>query len=122
MTSRWIVALMSLVSSVAIAGVEANVATRAELESVKGVGTVLAEQIVVERQKRPFKDWADMIDRVKGVGEVSATKFSAAGLTVGGAAFNGGSARSAAADSKVKRAGVASKPRTPDAAASATVK
>ena len=42
-----------------------------------------------------FKDWTDLIDRVKGLGEGNAAKFSTEGLTVNGAAFKGAAAAAA---------------------------
>lgn len=61
---------------------DANRATQAELEAVRGVGPGLAETILAERRKTPFKDWPDFVARVKGVGPASAARLSAAGLTV----------------------------------------
>src|SRR5207248_1651160 len=58
-----------------------------ELEAVKGVGPSISGKIIDERKKAPFKDWQDMITRVKGVGEHNSAKFSTAGLTVNGASF-----------------------------------
>jgi competence protein ComEA len=71
----------------AAAAVDVNRATQAELEQLKGVGPGLAVAILDERARRgPFRDWADFVARVKGVGERQAGRLSAAGLTVGGAA------------------------------------
>jgi competence protein ComEA len=71
------------------AAVDANTATRAELESVKGIGPSISESILDERRKGAFKDWPDMISRVKGVSENSAAKFSAEGLTINGEPYRG---------------------------------
>jgi competence protein ComEA len=71
------------------AAVDANKATRAELESVKGIGPSIAESILDERRNGAFKDWQDMIGRVKGVSHNSAAKFSAEGLTVNGEPYRG---------------------------------
>ena len=70
------------VAALAGASVDANVASQAELEAVRGVGPGLAEAILAERRKAPFKDWPDFVARVKGVGAASAARLSAAGLTV----------------------------------------
>jgi Bacterial regulatory helix-turn-helix protein, lysR family len=40
------------------------------------------------REAASFKNWNDMVDRVGGIGPGNAAKFSQAGLTVGGAAFD----------------------------------
>ncbi|MCW5636502.1 MAG: helix-hairpin-helix domain-containing protein [Rubrivivax sp.] len=72
----------------AFAAVEINSASRAELETVKGVGPGLSAKILKAREAGEFKDWADMVQRVPGVGAASADKLSKGGLTVGGAAFD----------------------------------
>jgi competence protein ComEA len=85
MFKRLVLALVAVIAfaNVAFAGVEANTADRAALDSIKDIGPKTAEAIVVERTKGgPFKDWNDLIHRVKGVGPHNAAKMSAAGLTV----------------------------------------
>ncbi len=74
---------------------DANKATQAELESVKGIGPAMAERILEERKKAPFKNWSDMIDRVKGLGEGNAARYSEAGLTVGADKFTAAPAKPA---------------------------
>jgi len=88
-------ATLALASTLALAAVDANKASQAELESIKGVGPSISTRIIDERKKNPFKDWQDMLDRVKGVGDGNAARFSAEGLTLNGAAFAGGPAKSA---------------------------
>lgn len=87
--------LLALFAAVAFAAVDANKATQAELEAVKGIGPVIAGKILDERKKSAFKDWQDLVVRVKGVGEGNAAKFSTEGLTVNGAAFAGAPAKPA---------------------------
>ena len=84
-----IATLLALFAAAAFAAVDANKATQAELEAVKGIGPAIAGKILDERKKGAFKNWDDMVERVKGVGEGNAAKFSAAGLTVAGAAYSG---------------------------------
>ena len=75
--------LLGIAASVfAQATVDANRATQAELEAVRGVGPGLAETILTERRKALFKSWPDFVARVKGVGVASAARLAAAGLTV----------------------------------------
>lgn len=122
--------LLALFAAVAFAAVDANKATQAELETIKGIGPAISGKILDERKKSAFKDWQDMIDRVKGVGEGNAAKFSAEGLTVNGAAFGGAPAKAAAPSTKKEdkpaamaaTAKVAAPPATPAPAAKAEVK
>lgn len=88
-------AAMSIVA--AFAAVDVNKATEAELDGIKGIGPVTTRQIITERKKGEFKSWDDFVTRVKGVGDKNAAKFSAEGLTVGGASYQGPAAK---ADSK----------------------
>jgi len=74
----------------ASAAVDANAASQAELETVKGIGPGLSGKIIDARKSAPFKSWQDLVDRVGGVGPGNATKFSQAGLTVGGGTYTGG--------------------------------
>jgi competence protein ComEA len=60
--------------------------------SIKGIGPVTTKLIISERKKGEFKSWDDFVARVKGVGDKSAAKFSAEGLTVSGAKYEGPSA------------------------------
>ena len=78
--------------AVSFAAVDVNKATAAELDGVKGIGPAISGRIVDERKKGNFKDWNDFIERVKGVGEGNAAKFSAEGLTVGGTSLKGAAA------------------------------
>lgn len=85
----FVVAAFALLASASFAAVDANQANQAELEAVKSIGPAIAGRILDERKKAAFKDWGDMIDRVKGVGAGNAAKFSAQGLTVNGSGFDG---------------------------------
>jgi competence protein ComEA len=68
--------------------VEANSANRAQLEQLRHVGPPLADAILVARDRGgAFKDWTDLMVRVRGIREARAAKLSEAGLTVGGAAY-----------------------------------
>ena len=103
-------AAMSLVA--AFAAVDVNKGSAAELDGIKGIGPAISAKIVDERKKGDFKDWNDFIERVKGVGDQNAVKFSAEGLTVGGASYKGAApaakkdAKPAAAKTKEKKAEV----------------
>jgi competence protein ComEA len=79
--------LLSLCAAAAFAATDANKATQAELEAIKGIGPAMSTRILDARKSGPFTNWGDLQGRVKGVGTGNATKFSADGLTVNGAAF-----------------------------------
>jgi competence protein ComEA len=87
MIRNLIVALLAALSFSAFAAVDANQASQADLETVKGIGPGLSTKILAARKTAAFKDWADMVDRVPGVGPGNAARFSTAGLTVAGASF-----------------------------------
>jgi competence protein ComEA len=87
MFRNFIAALLAAVSLSAFAAIDVNRASQAELEALPGVGTALSARILAERQKSPFKTWADLIQRVRGVGPGSAAKLSTAGLTVADAPY-----------------------------------
>jgi competence protein ComEA len=89
MFKKLVVALLALVAAAAFAAVDVNKADQSALESIKGIGPGISGKILDERKKGAFKDWNDLIERVKGVGEGNAAKFSGDGLTVNGASFNG---------------------------------
>ena len=119
MIKRLLAALFALIAATAFAAVDVNKATQAELETIKGVGPAISGKILDERKKSPFKDWADMVERVKGVGEGNAAKFSTEGLTVNGQGFKGAAApvaKTAAAD-KPAKAKMDDKPAAAPAAA-----
>ena len=105
MIKKILAAMLALFAAVAFAAVDVNKATQAELEAIKGIGPAIAGKILDERKKSSFKDWNDMVERVKGVGEGNAAKVSAAGLTVNGAAFAGAPAKPATAVAKEVKIG-----------------
>src|SRR6266568_7427120 len=120
MIKKILAAMLALFAAAAFAAVDANKATQAELEAVKGIGPVIAGKILDERKKSEFKDWQDMVTRVKGVGEGNAAKFSTEGLTVNGAAFTGAPAKAAAKkEDKPAAKAAAASAAAPAAAASA---
>ncbi len=78
---------LAWMAAAALAGVEVNTASQAELEAVRGVGVVLSTVILEERQRRPFTSWADFAVRVPGTGGRNAAKLSGGGLTVNGSGW-----------------------------------
>ena len=87
MLKKFIIAMCALFAAVnfAFAGVEVNTADRAALETVKEIGPKTAEAIIAERgHGGKFKDWDDLVKRVKGIGPANVLKMSEGGLTVNG--------------------------------------
>jgi competence protein ComEA len=93
----------------ASAAVEANKATDAELDGLKGVGPALSKRIIDARKQSEFKDWPDFMSRVKGVKEKQATKLSAEGLTVNGQSFGSAAPAARVAKRDAKKADAAAK-------------
>jgi competence protein ComEA len=74
------------------AAVDANKASQAELETVKGIGPGMSGKILDARKAGSFKDWNDLVERVGGIGPGNAARFSQAGLTVSDAAYSAAAA------------------------------
>jgi len=89
------VAFIAATMGIAFAQVDVNKADQAALDSVKGIGPAKSKAIMEERAKSPFKDWADLESRVKGIGEKNAIKLSEAGLQVNGKSRDGAAPKQA---------------------------
>jgi len=89
------VVLSAFAANAALAAVEANKADQATLETVKGIGPGLSTRLLDERKKGAFKDWADLIERVHGIGPGNAARFSTAGLVVNNAPYAAGAPKPA---------------------------
>ena len=131
MFKRLMAALLAMLAATAFAAVDVNKATAADLDGIKGIGPGISAKILDERKKGNFKDWNDLVERVKGIGEGNAAKFSAEGMTVNGSAFKGVAAAptakkedkpTAAAAPAATAAKKEDKPMAAPAAATATAK
>lgn len=119
-------AALLLGSGAALAAVDVNQASQAELETVKGIGPALSGKILQARQAGAFKGWDDLVQRVPGIGAGNAARFSQAGLTVAGGAYSAspatpGAPRAVPAKSEARGAAAdkpAAAPRTAQAAKS----
>jgi competence protein ComEA len=92
MLKKFLAIVLMLCATLAMAAVDVNKATDAQLDGVKGVGPATSKLILSERKKGEFKDWQDFIERVKGIGDARAAKLSAEGLTVNGKAYKAAAA------------------------------
>ena len=97
---NFILLLAALLQAATCFAVDINTATVADLDGIKGIGPPLSRRILAERDRGPFKDWAELAARVKGLRGGRAAALSAEGLTVNGEAFN-----AAAAQQYEKKAG-----------------
>ena len=112
MLKKFLAIMALLFATTCFAAVDVNKATAAELDGIKGIGPGTSTKILDERKKGNFKNWTDFIERVSGVGESNAAKFSAEGMTVNGEAFKG-----AAPAAKKETKKVEAKAASPAAAA-----
>ena len=87
MLKKLLCVVAMLIAHAAHGAVDANKADQEALESVRGIGPAVSQRILDERKKAPFKSWGDFIGRVRGVGDVTAKRFSREGLTVNGAMY-----------------------------------
>jgi len=122
MMKKLMLAIATMVATMgfAFAQVDVNKADVAALDSVKGVGPKMSKAILDERAKGEFKDWADFEKRVKGVGDKSSAKLSAAGLQVNGKSKDGAPMGTKPADAKAAKAAPAATPAKPATAPAAT--
>lgn len=107
---RHFLALVAFVFSSLSFAADVNKAGAPELDAIKGIGPAMSQRILDERKNGPFKDWADLIARVKGIGEAKAAKLSDEGLTVNGQPFK----MAKASDKTTDKAGKASEKATAD--------
>lgn len=77
-------ALLHLGSALAL---DINQASEADLDGLRGLGPATTRLILAERDKAPFRNWQDLLARVKGLGPATAARLSADGLTVAGQPF-----------------------------------
>ena len=72
---------------VAWAQVDLNHAKEMDLDGLNGVGPTMTREIMRERQKMPFRDWTDVMQRVKGIGPKKAASLSEQGVRVQGQGY-----------------------------------
>ena len=74
-------------AGIAWAQVDLNKATEIDLDGLKGVGPALTREVMTERKKAPFRDWSDVMQRVKGIGPKKAANLSEQGVRVQGQGY-----------------------------------
>jgi competence protein ComEA len=75
---------LALMTTLSMAAVDVNKASVADLDSIKGIGPGTSAKVLKAREQAVFKDWADLIQRVGGIGHKKAAQLSDNGLTVNG--------------------------------------
>ena len=79
--------MAALLASIAWAQVDLNHATEIELDGLKGLGPSMTRKIMLEREKKPLRDWPDAMRRIQGIGPQKAASLSAQGVRVNGQAY-----------------------------------
>ncbi len=110
MLKKILAALATSFALIAHAAVDANTASVADLDSIKGIGPGTSAQIIEARNTAKFKDWADFASRVKGIGDKRAAKLSEAGLTINGQPYK---TTAGASDKKTATKEAAALPKKP---------
>lgn len=82
--------LREAMQNIVLRNVDVNTATKAEIADVISVGHEAAAKIIEERNKRRFRDWTDLVDRVNHLGSAKNALFaSTCGLNVDGKSLDG---------------------------------
>jgi competence protein ComEA len=55
-----------------------------DLDGLRGLGPATTQHILQERERQPFKDWKDLMQRTPGIGPKKAAQLSEQGLRVQG--------------------------------------
>ena len=58
-----------------------------DLDGLRGLGPATTRTLLQERERQPFRDWRDLMQRVPGIGPKKAAELSAQGLRVQGQAY-----------------------------------
>lgn len=90
LNKAWLTGALAVLGTSACLAIDINHASEADLDGLRGLGPATTRIILSERDKAPFRNWQDLLARVKGIGPASAAKLSAEGLTVNGQAYQTG--------------------------------
>ena len=83
-------ATLALASSLACAQpapIALEHARELDLDGLRGLGPATTRVVLQERERAPFRDWTDLMQRVPGIGPRKAQDLSAQGLRVQGQAY-----------------------------------
>lgn len=58
-----------------------------DLDGLRGLGPATTQRILAERERSPFRDWTDFMQRVPGMGPRKAAHLSTQGLRVNGQSY-----------------------------------
>ena len=58
-----------------------------DLDGLRGLGPATTRLILQERERQPFRDWKDLMQRTPGIGPKKASQLSEQGLRVQGQPF-----------------------------------
>lgn len=92
--------LSAIALSSAACAMDIESARELDLDGLRGLGPATTRQILHERERAPFRDWADLQRRVRGLGPQTAARLSAQGLRVQGQPYEGANTAPAAARSQ----------------------
>ena len=79
--------LATLFAGMAWGQIDLNQATEVDLDGLNGLGPTMTRHILAERQQGPFRNWRDVMNRVKGIGPKKAAHLSEQGLQVKGLGY-----------------------------------
>lgn len=78
---------LTLACLIAHAELDLNRAREMDLDGLKGVGPALSSRILKAREVRPFSNWQDLQQRVKGMGPALSKSLSDQGARIEGHAW-----------------------------------
>jgi len=83
-------AKQEILPPVVLRAVDVKTASQADIAQVVSISAEVAAQVVSERNKRRFVDWADLVNRVVGLSAAQTAFYaSVCGLTVNGKSLDG---------------------------------
>lgn len=78
--------VLACASGVSAQTLELAQARELDLDGLRGLGPATTQRILSERERAPFRDWTDFMERIPGIGTRKAAQLSAQGLRINGQA------------------------------------